>query len=94
MDFQATPTNMTELLVVVLGGVAAMFLMMKRYNSNLPLIFYFIAVVFTNATDRTINPYLLYSGLAFALLGRLGGRFRRSARRWRNRDVDVGHRAQ
>jgi hypothetical protein len=41
---------------------------MKRYNSNLPLLFYFFAVLFTNMSDRSINPYLLYTGMGFALL--------------------------
>lgn len=68
MDFQGTPLNMTELLVAVLAAVAAFMMIRKKYDSNLPLLFYFVAVVFTNLTDREVNPYLLYSGLAFALL--------------------------
>ena len=68
MDFQGTPLNMTELLVAVLALVAVFMLFRKKYDSNLPLLFYFVAVVFTNLTDREVNPYLLYSGLAFALL--------------------------
>jgi hypothetical protein len=68
MAFDASPTNITELLVVVLAAVAVAFLLMKRYTSNLPLLFYFVAVMFTNMTERPVNPYLMYSGLAFALL--------------------------
>ena len=68
MDFQGTPVNMTELLVAALAIVAALMLMRKKYDSNLPLLFYLVAMVFTNLTDREVNPYLLYSGLAFALL--------------------------
>jgi hypothetical protein len=68
MDFQGTPLNMTTLLVVALALVAVVFMLMKRYDSNLPLLFYFVAVVFTNFTDRSISPYLLYTGLGFALL--------------------------
>ncbi|HWZ33990.1 MAG TPA: hypothetical protein VNX18_21780 [Bryobacteraceae bacterium] len=63
-----TPLNMTELLVAVLAIIAAFMVVRKRYDSNLPLIFYFVAVLFTNFTDREVNPFLLYSGLAFALL--------------------------
>ena len=63
-----TPLNMTELLVAVLAIVAVIMVLRKKYDSNLPLLFYFVAVVFSNATDREVNPYLLYSGLAFALL--------------------------
>jgi len=68
MDFQGTPLNMTTLLVVALAVVAIVFLLRKRYDSNLPLIFYFVALVFTNLSDRGLNPLLLYGGMAFALL--------------------------
>ena|SRR5580698_7477611 len=68
MDFQSTPLNMTTLLIACLAAIAVILLLRKRYDSNLPLLFYFIAVVFTNATDREVNPILLYTGLALALL--------------------------
>jgi hypothetical protein len=64
----STPLNMTTLLVVALAVLSIVFVLKKRYDSNLPLLFYFIAVMFTNMTDRGINPFLLYTGLAFALL--------------------------
>jgi len=63
-----TPLNMTTLLIVALAVLSIVFVLKKRYDSNLPLLFYFIAVMFTNVTDRGINPFLLYTGLAFALL--------------------------
>src|SRR5258708_35158699 len=68
MVFDATPTNMTEILVVALAVVALIMLMRKRYDSNLPLLFYFFAVLFTNAFDRPVNPFVMYGSLAFALL--------------------------
>lgn len=68
MYFNATPKNMTELLVVCLAVVAVIMLLRKRYDSNLPLLFYTLAVVFTNAADRPVNPAILYGGLAFCLL--------------------------
>jgi hypothetical protein len=68
MYFNATPKNMTELLVVCLAVVAVVMLLRKRYDSNLPLLFYTLAVVFTNAADRPVNPAILYGGLAFCLL--------------------------
>jgi hypothetical protein len=68
MAFDPTPSNMTELLVVALAAVAAIMLLRKKYDSNLPLLFYFAAVVVTNAFDRPVNPYLMYTSLAFALL--------------------------
>ncbi len=68
MDFQGTPLNMTELLVAALAVVAVFMLVRKKYDSNLPLLFYFFAVLFTNMSEREVNPYLLYGGLGFALL--------------------------
>ena len=63
-----TPLNMTTLLVAALAMMAVFFLLRKKYDSNLPLFFYFVAVVFSNVTDRDMNPYLLYGGLIFALM--------------------------
>jgi|ERR1700676_5244621 hypothetical protein len=63
-----TPVNITTLLIVALALVSVFFLVRKRYDSNLPLLFYFVAVVFSNATDQSVNPYLLYAGFSFALL--------------------------
>jgi hypothetical protein len=68
MDFQGTPLNLTTILVAALAIAAVVMILRKRYDSNLPLLFYFVAVVFTNVSDRSINPFLLYSGLAFAML--------------------------
>jgi hypothetical protein len=63
-----TPLNMTTLLVVALAMMGIIMLLRKRYDSNLPLFFYFVVLVFTNMTDRELNPLLLYIGLIFALL--------------------------
>ena len=68
MYFNPTPTNFTELLVVCLAVVAIIMLLRKRYDSNLPLLFYALAVMFTNAVDRRVHPAILYGGLAFCLL--------------------------
>jgi hypothetical protein len=68
MSFRATPTNVTELLVMCIAVVAVFMLLRKRYDSNLPLLFYFLAVLFTNSVDRQVNPAIMYGGLAFCLL--------------------------
>ena len=68
MDFNATSVNITELLVVALVVVSIIFLIRKRYDSNVPLLTYVAVIGFTTATDRGINPYLLYGSLATALL--------------------------
>lgn len=78
MDFNATSLNITELLVVALAVVAAIMVMRKRYDSNVPLLFYFVLIMFTNMSDREINPYVLYAGLILAMLLRfefMGGGF-------------------
>jgi hypothetical protein len=68
MDFQGSPLDMTTLIVTALAIFAVVMLLRKRYDSNLPLLFYLVAVMFTNLSDRDLNPFLLYTGLAFALL--------------------------
>lgn len=68
MYFNPTPTNFTELLVVCLAVVAIFMLLRKRYDSNIPLLFYSLAVMFTNGADRQVHPAILYGGLAFCLL--------------------------
>ncbi len=68
MEFEGTSANVTAMLVVALALTAAIFIIRKRYDSNVPLLFYFVALVFTNLSDRGINPYLMYVGLVFALL--------------------------
>jgi len=68
VELNATSENITTLLVVLLAVVAMTFLMRKKYDSNLPLFFYFIAMIFTNMSDKEVNPYLMFIGLGFALL--------------------------
>jgi hypothetical protein len=68
MYFNPSPTNVTELLVVCLAVVSIIMLLRKRYDSNLPLLFYSLAVLFTNGADRPVHPAILYGGLAFCLL--------------------------
>lgn len=68
MEFNATSTNMTEVLVVAIAVLGIIFLARKRYDSNLPLLAYFAVIVFTNAAEgRSLNPFLLYTGLGLAL---------------------------
>jgi hypothetical protein len=68
MEFNASSTNITEILVVALAVLGAIFLMRKRYDSNLPLLAYAGVIVFTNAAEgRSLNPFLLYTGLGLAL---------------------------
>jgi hypothetical protein len=68
VELDANSENISALLVVVLALVAMFLLVKKRYDSNLPLLFYFVALVFTNMSEKSVNPYLLFIGLGFALL--------------------------
>ena len=56
------------ILVVCLAVVAVIILLKKRYDSNIPLLFYSLAVLVTNGFDRQVHPAILYGGLAFCLL--------------------------
>jgi hypothetical protein len=68
MAFDATPINMTTLLVVGLAVVAVVYLFRGVYTSNLPLLFYAAALTMSTMTDRSVNIWVLYVGLAFALI--------------------------
>jgi hypothetical protein len=68
VDLNATSENITALLVASLAVLSMIFLMKKKYDSNLPLLFYFVAVVFTSMSDKSVNLYLMFIGLAFAML--------------------------
>jgi hypothetical protein len=68
VELDANSENISALLVASLAIVAMVLLMRKKYDSNLPLLFYFVALVFTNMTEKSVNPFLLFIGLGFALL--------------------------
>ena len=68
MYFDATPMNMTILLVVTLAIIAIFLLIRGRYDSNVPLLYYSAALALSVMTDRGLPLILLYSGIAFALV--------------------------
>ena len=68
MYFDATPMNMTILLVVSLAIIAIIMLSRGRYDSNVPLLYYSAAMAMSVLTDRGLPLILLYSGIAFALV--------------------------
>jgi len=68
MYFDATPMNMTILLVVTLAIIAIILLSRGRYDSNVPLLYYSAALALSLLTDRGLPLILLYSGIAFALV--------------------------
>jgi hypothetical protein len=68
MYFDATPMNMTILLVVALAIIAIVLLSRGRYDSNVPLLYYSAALALSTLTDRGLPLILLYAGIAFALV--------------------------
>lgn len=68
MYFDATPINMTTMLVVALAVLSVVSLSRGHYTSNLPLLFYAAAITMASITDRSVNIYILYGGLGLALL--------------------------
>lgn len=56
MYFDATPMNMTILLVVALAVIAIVLLSKGRYDSNLPLLYYSAALSLSVLTDRGLPP--------------------------------------
>jgi len=68
MYFNPTSTNVVALLVASLAVVGIFKLVLKRYDSNVPMLFYLFAVPYTTMFERPINPAILYGGLAFVLL--------------------------
>jgi hypothetical protein len=68
MYFDATPMNMTIMLVVALAIIAIFLLSRGRYDSNVPLLYYSAALALSVMTDRGLPLILLYSGIAFALV--------------------------
>jgi hypothetical protein len=68
MYFNPTPENMIAVLGSTLAIIGIFKLFGKRYDSNIPLLFYVFAVPFTSMFERPIHPAVLYGGLAFVLL--------------------------
>ena len=68
MYFDATPMNMTILLVVALAIIAIVLLSRGRYDSNLPLLYYSAALAVNGFGDGGLPPIVIYLGIAFALI--------------------------
>jgi xanthine/uracil permease len=68
MYFDATPGNVSTMLVIALAVVAVVMLLKGRYDSNLPLLFYVVTLGLISITDRTLPVYLLVAGIGVALV--------------------------
>ncbi len=60
--------DLTTLLMVALAAVVLWVLSKKKFDSNLPLMFYLGLVVFNHFTDRGVDQYLFGGGLILAML--------------------------
>jgi hypothetical protein len=68
MYFDPTPQSVTSLLVIVLAVFALYQLTQGRYDTNLPLSFYTATMFVGSFTEQTVHPYLLFSGISFAMV--------------------------
>ncbi len=70
MAFRPTPINVTEVLVMAMALLAMISLMRKKYDSNLPLLFFGLALTFLSYADRMMDPYLFYGSMGLAMIVR------------------------
>jgi hypothetical protein len=68
MNFEATPLNVTTMLLIAFAIYVLHFLAKKKLDSNLPLLFYITLLIYINFSGRSLNPYLFAAGLSLALL--------------------------
>jgi hypothetical protein len=68
MELQATPLNITTLLLVAFAIYVLYFLSKRRLDSNLPVLFFIGVAIFTNFTGRQVDTYLFAGGLVMALV--------------------------
>jgi hypothetical protein len=64
----AASFNVTTALLVV-GALFIVYLRLRNwFDTNVPLIYYGLMVVYTNALDGLLKPWVIYFGVALALL--------------------------
>lgn len=68
MDFLSTPTKFSTGLLAAFAVFVIVSLAKRKVDTNLPLVFYFILMVYVSFAGETLNPYLIFTGLVFALL--------------------------
>lgn len=68
MNFEATPLNVTTMLLVAFSVYVLHFLAKKRLDSNLPLLFYIAILLYLRYSGRSLSPYLFAVGLILALM--------------------------
>ncbi len=64
----ASSFSVTTALLVV-GAVLVAYLRVRNWlDSNIPLVYYGVMVVYTNAFEGRLSPWVIYSGLVLGLL--------------------------
>lgn len=78
MDQVYSPTNITTGVFVGLAGWTIVTRFRSRVDSNWPMIFYLLVVIYHQALPSRLNPYIVFAGVVSTLLLRfefMGGRF-------------------
>lgn len=68
MGFQATPYTVTTALLVAFALLVVYVRMKNWLDSNVPLFFYVLLIVYMRAVDGTVPLWLILSGLAMTLV--------------------------
>jgi hypothetical protein len=68
MYFDPTPQSVTSLLVIVIAVFAFHRLVQGQFDTNLPLTFYTATIMAGSFTEQTVHPYILITGIAFAMV--------------------------
>jgi hypothetical protein len=60
--------NVTTALLVV-GALFVVYMRLRNwFDSNIPLLYYGLMVIYTNALDGLLSPWVVYLGIVLALL--------------------------
>jgi hypothetical protein len=60
--------NVTTALLVV-GALFVVYMRLRNwFDSNIPLLYYGLMIIYTNALDGLLSPWVVYFGITLALL--------------------------
>lgn len=64
----AASFNVTTALLVA-GALFVVYMRLRNwFDTNIPLLYYGLMIVYTNALDGLLSPWVIYFGIALALL--------------------------
>lgn len=68
MPFQLTGYNVTTIALIA-GALIVIYTRARKWlDSNVPLFYYAIMIAYTNTLEGRLSPWVIYAGLALALL--------------------------